>query len=65
MKIGMHIILCIHAVMLQMSQGKFTRGLGTCALLASVASAPHSLAGIAHAVLYTHMYLACIFTHCS
>ena len=29
------------------SQGEFTRGLDTCVLLASVASAPHSLTGFA------------------
>ena len=47
-----------------MSQGKFMRGLGMCVLLASVASAPHSLAGFARVVSYTYVYLACIYTHC-
>ena len=42
-----------------MSQKKCTKSLGTYILPASVASATHSLAGFAHAVYYTPVYLAC------
>ena len=53
MKIGMHIILCMHAVWLQTQpylRGKFMRGLGKCIFLASATGAPHSLAGFACAI---------------
>ena len=46
MKTGMYIILCVHTVWLtnaSIYQGKFTRGLGTCILLASFVGFPHLL----------------------
>ena len=63
MKIGRHIILCVHAVQLQvqsMPQGELTRDSGTCILLANVVDSTHLLILFAHAVRYTHVYLACI-----
>ena len=36
-----------------------------CVFLATVASARHLLVGFACAVSYTHVYLACISTHCA
>ena len=65
MKIGMHIILCMHTVLLQMLpcvQGNLQE-LGMCIFHASALGAPHL--GFAHAVQYTHLYLACILTNCA
>ena len=42
------------------SQGEFTRNLGTCVFLASVVRPPQLLKGFARAVRYTHMNLPCI-----
>ena len=54
--------LCTHSMATNASvtQGKFTRGLGTCVFLANVAGAPHSLTGFV--VSYT--YVPCAYeTH--
>ena len=67
MKIGMHIILCVHAVWLQTHpclQGYLGETLALAFSFASVASAPHLVTLFAWAVRYTHMYLASILTYC-
>ena len=53
MKIGMQFILCMLA-------GQFTKNSSTWFFLASVACPPQLLRGFAHAVRYTHVYLAYI-----
>ena len=65
MKIGMQIILPrarSMATYASISQGEFTRDLGTSVFLASVAHPFQLLKGFTCAVRYTHMYLACILT---
>ena len=57
MRMGMHIILCVHTAWLQthsMSQRKFTKDLCMCVFFASVAGAPNSLK------LKTHYTCVCV-----
>ena len=58
MKIDMHIILCMHAVCLEMHLKGNLLDLRRCILLASVVGSPHLVTLCTHAVGYTHVYLA-------
>ena len=64
MKIGMqanHSLLAGNmATNAPISQGKYTRDLGTCIFLASIARPPQLLKWFAHPIRYTLVYLASI-----